>query len=168
MVGSRDCPLNLFISSVDHVFIKGHDTGCHIFLSNMDALFHRWKRSKALASLPGRCPGGTASTDPAESAALYFLTLIYIVWEHGKKGWYAAGISIILFTIALLSFWPGLFVTYTQTFLPEKIRVLVFDVLRLNSIKDPGISNYSFDRSQSIIPVIGILFQGIRNSLFRL
>ena len=94
---------------------------------------------------------------------LYFLTLLYLGWEHGKKGWYAAGISIILFIIALSYFWPGLFVTYAITFLPENTSKVLFDVLRINLISDPGVNNYLFDRAKSIIPVIGILFQGIRN-----
>jgi hypothetical protein len=94
---------------------------------------------------------------------LYILTAIYIVWEHGKKGWYAAGISILLFIIALFTFWPGLFVTYAITFLPEQTSKIIFGLLKINIINDPGVSNYLFDRSKSIIPVIVILFQGIRN-----
>ncbi len=94
---------------------------------------------------------------------LYFLTLIYLGWEHGRKGWYAAGVSIILFITALFTFWPGLFITYAITFLPEQTSKIVFGFLRINIINDPGVSNYILARSKSIIPVIGILFQGIRN-----
>lgn len=94
---------------------------------------------------------------------LYFLILIYLAWEHGKKGWISIAVSLSLFFLCLIFYWPGLFSTYINTYLPGAAGN---SILTFFKIEFPVSTSDIFSNTdQGIVQETVILFQGFRNFL---
>ena len=92
---------------------------------------------------------------------LYFLILVYIAWEHGRKGWISIGVSLSIFFLFLIFYWPGLFSTYITTYLPGATGN---SILSFFNIEFPVNTSDIFSNSdRGIVQETVILFQGLRN-----
>jgi hypothetical protein len=94
---------------------------------------------------------------------LYFLLLFFIVWAHGKRGWLAIGLSLVIFCFAFIYYWPGLFSTYVITFFPKIIGNSILSYLHIGHIGN--LDSIFTNTERSVIQETSILFQGIRNFL---
>ena len=95
--------------ALDHVFFKSHDTGSNIVINYLDALFHPWRRSKAVAALSGWYPGVITSSHPAEFTPIVFLNLALFglgTWKKGlvcsRNKYYSIHHSIIIFLARII------------------------------------------------------------------
>ncbi len=96
---------------------------------------------------------------------LYLLILLYLIWEHGRKGWYTVIQSLVISSIFIIVFWPGLFSTYVTTFLPDQISNRVLGFFKIEFLQDAASVVDTAMPDLGIFSKAMIFFQGYRNFL---
>ena len=96
---------------------------------------------------------------------LYILGTGYLIWQHGRNSILPIGLSLLVIVINFGIFWPGMFISYIKTFVPNEIYMDVFELLRVDYLFPDGESVIHGAIDTNLWQKISMLYQGIRNYL---